>query len=122
MYSKISYDFKGFSVEIGGRLGPMAEELIADAQKMWLDLMGKDAVPDGANWTCPSRSPPTGANGSDLHRGHGALPCPSLGGAPDPGCLVGAPFSLAPLAEFLFLRGLHPLRCVCPSPFFFTPL
>ena len=56
MYSKISYDFKGFSVEIGGRLGPMAEELIADAQKMWLDLMGKDAVPDGANWTCPSFS------------------------------------------------------------------
>jgi hypothetical protein len=41
--SKKNPKVKNFAVEIGGRLGPMAEELIADAQKMWVDLMGKRA-------------------------------------------------------------------------------
>lgn len=54
MYDKISYNFRGFAVEIGGRLGPAAEELIGMAQKLWWELKGKKAVPAGSNWTCPS--------------------------------------------------------------------
>ena len=54
MYDKISYDFDGFAIEIGGRLGPAAEDLLTQLQKLWWNKMGKAALPDGANWTCPS--------------------------------------------------------------------
>ena len=54
MYDTISYDFDGFAIEIGGRLGPAAEALLCRLQKLWWDKMGKAALPDEANWTCPS--------------------------------------------------------------------
>ena len=54
VYDKILYGFRGFGMEIGGRLGPDAEGLIQIAKEMWWAVKGKHAVPDGANWTCPS--------------------------------------------------------------------
>ena len=54
MYKKIGYEFRGFGIEIGGRLGPDAEGLIQIAKEMWWAVKGKSALPDGANWTCPS--------------------------------------------------------------------
>ena len=54
MYKKIGYEFRAFGIEIGGRLGPEAEGLIQIAKEMWWVLKGKGALPDGANWTCPS--------------------------------------------------------------------
>ena len=56
MYDKIAYDFRGFGMEVGGRLGPEAEELIQLAQGLWWEANGKKALPAGANWTCPSFS------------------------------------------------------------------
>ena len=54
MYDKIDYGFRGFGIEIGGRLGPEAEDLIQVAQGMWWEANGRKALPTGANWTCPS--------------------------------------------------------------------
>ena len=54
MYDKITYGFRGFGMEIGGRLGPEAEALIQLAQGLWWDIHGKKVLPSGANWTCPS--------------------------------------------------------------------
>ena len=53
MYDTIGYDFQGFAAEIEGRLGPEAEKLIENLQKIWWAKMGKKAIPDDANWTCP---------------------------------------------------------------------
>ena len=56
MYDKIAYGIQGFGMEIGGRLGPAAENLIQLAQGLWWEANGKKALPAGANWTCPSFS------------------------------------------------------------------
>ena len=53
MYDKIGYGFRGFAVEVGGRLGPEAESLIRWAQGAWL-RRGELDPPEGSDWTCPT--------------------------------------------------------------------
>ena len=52
MYKKIGYEFQGFGIEIGGRVGARCLGLDPDSQRQG-DVVGgergKSALPDGAN-------------------------------------------------------------------------
>jgi hypothetical protein len=54
MYAKINYEFVGFAVEVGGRLGPGAAAFFGRLRDRWEAKEGRRAVPELANWSCPS--------------------------------------------------------------------
>ena len=54
MYAKIDYEFVGFAVEVGGRLGPGAAAFFGRLRDRWEAKEGRRAVPELANWSCPS--------------------------------------------------------------------
>ena len=54
LYARINYEFVGFAVEVGGRLGPSASTFLGKLRERWESKMGRRAVPEDANWSCPS--------------------------------------------------------------------
>jgi hypothetical protein len=56
MYAKIKYEFVGFAVKVGGRLGPGAAAFLGRLREWCEAKEGRRAVPELVNWSCPRPS------------------------------------------------------------------